>query len=104
MRTQLGRCLRCDRSSERFFVSSDFTPRCVCYRLSLSCHHVAVVWRGVCRGEPVAVKIIKTNGPVDEETLAAFRREVEILSRVFSPVRTLSARRSSLHDCLLFRR
>lgn len=33
----------------------------------------------------VAVKIIKTNGPVDEETLAAFRREVAIVSRVFSP-------------------
>ena len=43
------------------------------------------VWRGRCRGVPVAVKVVAMKGGVDQATLDAFRREVEIVSSVFSP-------------------
>jgi len=37
------------------------------------------VWRGRCRQQEVAVKVL-TNQHLNDEELAAFRREVEILS------------------------
>ena len=55
-----------------------------------------VVYRAKCRGEPVAVKVVDTKDGLDQKALEAFRREVEIVSSVFSPhvclVRTARAR------------
>jgi serine/threonine protein kinase len=38
------------------------------------------VYKGKCRGVPVAVKVVDTKGGLDQKALDAFRREVEIVS------------------------
>jgi len=64
----------------------EIDPRDIILKEVIGRGSFGIVWRGVCRGEPVAVKVVQNQeGKFDEQTLAAFRREVEIVSRVFSP-------------------
>eukprot|EP00005_Dracoamoeba_jomungandri_P004604 CAMPEP_0174258702 /NCGR_PEP_ID=MMETSP0439-20130205/7658_1 /TAXON_ID=0 /ORGANISM="Stereomyxa ramosa, Strain Chinc5" /LENGTH=506 /DNA_ID=CAMNT_0015342317 /DNA_START=155 /DNA_END=1675 /DNA_ORIENTATION=+ len=42
------------------------------------------VYRGECRGQQVAVKVLHRQS-LDEQTLKAFRKEVSIMSRIFHP-------------------